>query len=105
MKRVISTKNFTYCHPVNILNIYNRSFVTKNIIDSKKNKDENIKETNQAIISGIYMTQVYPNMFDEKSISKSDSQSNSQSIESNANVKSNDLDHYEHIYECDYDFD
>lgn len=98
MKRILSAKKFTHYGSTNI---FIRSFVTENISDSKKNKDGNIEETNQAIVSGVFMTQVYPNMFDEKSVSKS----NLHSIESDTNVKSNDFDHYEHIYECDYDFD
>lgn len=90
MNRVVLVRNFSHYR---LTNIFTRYFVTKNIIDSRKNKDEDIIDTNQAIVSSTFITQVYPNM--PSVISE---------IQSKNADNNCDFDHYYHIFECDYDF-
>ncbi|UFX99899.1 hypothetical protein QKC54_gp0125 [Megavirus baoshan] len=57
MNRIALIRYYRHYYPTNILN---RSIVTNNI--NNNNKDENIEETNQAIISSTFVTHICPNM-------------------------------------------
>ncbi|AGD92057.1 hypothetical protein LBA_00137 [Megavirus lba] len=106
MKRIVFTKKYNHYYPINILNNFHRSFVTKNVVDLNKDKDENIEETNQAIISGVFMTKIYPNLHTKESNTESNTESSieSNNICDNSDNNEKDFDHYEQIFECDYDF-